>query len=424
MVAKSTLHLLLRIQELERRLEESKQLIEAIKAGEVDAFAINKENESEIFTLQSGDYAYRVLIEEFGEGALNVTEDGLIVYTNPYFFGLLQLPYEKVIGSSIFDFIHPDSRKKFELLFKKALTGKSKDEINLKVKDTMIPVYVSLTSLQPKLATVGIVITDFTEKKKNEKTILEYQENLERKNFELVQRNTELASFIYIASHDLQEPLRKIQTFASRILENENSNLSEKAQDHFTRMQTTARRMQALIEDLLSYSRTNTAGQKFEKTNLANILEDVKEDLKEELEQKQATLDIFEMCDANIIPFQFRQLFFNLIGNSLKFSNPEHPPHIKVKSEIVPGSKLTNKKLYPKNTYCHIKISDNGIGFEPEYSEKIFEVFQRLHDKDIYHGTGIGLAIVKKIVENHEGIITATGELNKGARFDIYVPVG
>lgn len=181
MVDKSNLHLLLRIQELEQRLEESEQLFEAIKSGEVDAFAINKGSESEVYTLQSGDYAYRILIEEIGEGAINVTEEGLIVYTNPHFFRMLKLPYEKVISCSIFDFIQAGSKKEFEVLFKKALSGKSKGEIHLTTKEMDIPVYVSLTSLQPKLSTIGIIITDLTEKKKNEKIILEYEKNLENK---------------------------------------------------------------------------------------------------------------------------------------------------------------------------------------------------------------------------------------------------
>ena len=125
MKAGSGENLLARIEELENRLAESEQLIDAIKSGEVDAFAINSNHQSEVYTLQSGDYAYRILIEEFGEGAVNLTEDGLIVYTNAYFFELLELSYEKIVGSSIFDFIHPSSKKEFKQLFKQALGGRS-----------------------------------------------------------------------------------------------------------------------------------------------------------------------------------------------------------------------------------------------------------------------------------------------------------
>jgi PAS domain S-box-containing protein len=151
MESTSNEQLLRRIEELENRLEESEQLIEAIKAGEVDAFAIGSTEETEIYTLQSGDYAYRILIEQFGEGAINVTEEGLIVYTNAHFFELLQMPYEKVIGTFIFDFIYSDSQENFKQTFEQALRGKAKGEFNLIVNDTIIPVYLSLTSLQPRL---------------------------------------------------------------------------------------------------------------------------------------------------------------------------------------------------------------------------------------------------------------------------------
>ena len=422
MIQTSEKDLLEKIRNLEDRLEESEQLIEAIKAGEVDAFAIHRENESEVYTLHSGDYAYRVLIEEFGEGAVNVSEEGLIVYTNPYFFGMLQMPYEKVVGCSFFEFVHEDSQKKFQHLFESALSGRSKGEINLEVNDVVIPVYISLTSLQPKLATVGIIITDFSEKKRNEETILAYQKDLEFKNRELVKSNSELASFAYIASHDLQEPLRKIRTFVARILEKEYNNISDNGKEQFDRMQVAAIRMQSLIEDLLAYSRTNTVERRFENTHLHQVVGEVREDMKEELQQRNAVIEEVEMCSCSVIPFQLRQLLYNLISNSIKFTAMDKDPHIKIKSKVERGSALGNAKLMADVDYCHISVSDNGIGFEQQYGEKIFDLFQRLHGQSQYTGTGIGLAIVKKIVENHNGIIVASSELNHGATFDIYIP--
>ena len=160
--------LLSRIEELEFRLAESEQLIDAIKAGEVDAFAFRKNQSHEIYTLHSGDYAYRILVENINEGALNLSEDGLIVYTNTYFCDLLHVPYDKIIGNSIFNFIHPSSEKLFKELFEKGLTGKSNGEIILSIGATNIPSYVSLTSLYPTLSTVGMIVTDLTEKKRQE----------------------------------------------------------------------------------------------------------------------------------------------------------------------------------------------------------------------------------------------------------------
>ncbi len=239
---------------------------------------------------------------------------------------------------------------------------------------------------------------------------------------ELSIANKELLAFTYISSHDLQEPLRKIQTFVTIILENEGKNLSENGKYNFQRMQLSAGRMQMLIDDLLAFSRIATTELKFEKTELNTIIEEVKAELKDTIHEKHATIEASENCSANIIAFQFRQLMYNLISNALKFSKPDEPSHILIKSCIEKGSKSDNKKLSAEKNYCHITVKDNGIGFESHFSERIFGVFQKLHGKDVYAGTGIGLAIVKKIVENHNGIITATSELNKGATFDIYIP--
>ena len=251
-----------------------------------------------------------------------------------------------------------------------------------------------------------------------EQKVIERTQQLSEKNIELQKMNIELEAFTYISSHDLQEPLRKIQTFAGRIIAKEKEHLSESAKDYFNRMQDEAARMQTLIQDLLDFSRISTSERKFEKTHLNIILNQVKVEFKEALEEKNGNISIIEMCEANIIPFQFHQLFYNLINNALKFSKPNVPPYITVKSTIITG---TSSPFYPKRA-CKISIADNGIGFDKQFSERIFGVFQKLHGKHEYAGTGIGLAIVKKIVENHNGIITAESELGNGATFIIYLP--
>jgi signal transduction histidine kinase len=245
----------------------------------------------------------------------------------------------------------------------------------------------------------------------------------EKRAAELIIANKELLAFTYVSSHDLQEPLRKIQTFVTIILEKEYQNLSEKGIYNFNRIQLAAGRMQQLIEDLLAFSRISTTEHKFQETDLQIIIEDVKSELKDAIQEKHAIIEVTEICHANIIHFQFRQLMYNLISNALKFSRPDLSPHITIRSRIVKGNKLNNEKLSPEKEYCHVRIKDNGIGFEPHFSKRIFEVFQKLHSKEEYAGTGIGLAIVKKIVENHNGSITARSELMKGATFDIYIPV-
>jgi light-regulated signal transduction histidine kinase (bacteriophytochrome) len=247
-------------------------------------------------------------------------------------------------------------------------------------------------------------------------------EEKEKRALELSAVNAQLETFSYVSSHDLQEPLRKIQTFALRILESESQNLSEKGQGYFLKIQNAAARMRLLIDDLLAFSRLNVGERKFENIDLNKVVNEVKNDLGDTLEEKQATIESGGLCEVNVIYFQFIQIMHNLISNALKFSKQGTPLCIIIKSAIAQGCELNEGKLVPEKKYCHISIADNGIGFEAEHSERIFEVFQRLHGRERYVGTGIGLAIVKKVIDNHGGIITATGILNEGATFNIYIP--
>lgn len=252
---------------------------------------------------------------------------------------------------------------------------------------------------------------------------------LYKKNEDLVKMNVELESFNFISSHDLQEPLRKIQTFSNRILETESSGMSDNGKDYFSRINNAARRMQTLIEDLLAYSHASIPGRIFEIVNLNTIIEEIKAEFKDIILEKNVTIHAEKLDNVSINHSQFRQLITNLFTNSLKFSRPGIPPTITIKSKIATAGFLQDEnpalpagRLLDTQDYCHISFSDNGIGFDPQYKTKIFEVFQRLHTKEEYAGTGIGLAIVKKIIENHKGAIKAKGELGKGATFDIYIP--
>lgn len=316
-----------------------------------------------------------------------------------------------------------------ELVFQKEEKGKRATELGIANKELVFQdEEKEKRAAELIIANKELVFQNEEKEKRAEELIIANKElafqneEKEKRAAELIIANKELLAFTYISSHDLQEPLRKIQTFVSIILENENKNLSDTGKYNFQRMQVAAGRMQQLIDDLLAFSRISTTDHKFEKINLSIIIEEVKTELRDTIQEKHATIEATELCSAHIITFQFRQLMYNLISNALKFSKPDIPSHIIVKSRIVQDSKFNNSRLSPEKSYCHITIKDNGIGFEPRFSERIFEVFQKLHGKDVYAGTGIGLAIVKKIVENHNGIITATSELNKGATFDIYIP--
>jgi PAS domain S-box-containing protein len=266
------------------------------------------------------------------------------------------------------------------------------------------------------------VTRDLTEKKIAEDNLKRKNIELEEKNKELATMNKELSSFAYISSHDLQEPLRKIQTFSSRIMEIDQASLSAKGMDYFTRIQTAAQRMRLLIDDLLTYSRANTAERKYEPTDLNRIIQDVMEDLENIIDEKKAVVECGPLPLMEVIPFQFHQLLLNLLSNSLKFVRPETTPYILIRSRTVAEPKVPGLFKKVADFYHHLSVTDNGIGFNQEYSQRIFDVFQRLHGREEYPGTGIGLAICKKIVENHYGVITAEGKLGYGATFHVYIP--
>jgi len=247
-------------------------------------------------------------------------------------------------------------------------------------------------------------------------------QTLEAKNKELANTNAELASFSYVASHDLQEPLRKIQSFASRILTSEKDRLSEMGQDAFRRMQSAADRMQQLIEDLLTYSRTNTQAGEFVVTDLNTILQEAEQEVSEAIQEKQAVIEADPLPTARVIVFQFRQLVANLLSNALKYQHPGVVPHIRITCTMVLGEEVPQMDAAGKY-YLQIKVIDNGIGFEQQYGERIFELFQRLHGRSEYKGTGIGLAICRKIMQNHQGYLLAEGRPGEGATFTIYLPV-
>ncbi len=246
--------------------------------------------------------------------------------------------------------------------------------------------------------------------------------SLEEQNLELEQTVKELASFNYVASHDLQEPLRKIQLFISRIDENEKHSLSETGKEYFARINVSALRMRVLIDDLLQFSRTNKAEKNLERTDLNKIFHKAKNELAEAIRDKKGIIQTNRLPILNVIPYQIEQLFINLISNSLKYSRVGVEPFIKIECEKVRGKDYSPFKVNGEKKYFKFTFTDNGLGFEQKNAESIFILFHRLHHKSEYNGTGIGLSICKKIVENHGGFITAKGVPNEGSAFTFFLP--
>jgi len=245
---------------------------------------------------------------------------------------------------------------------------------------------------------------------------------LEKKNRELELSNKELASFNQIASHDLQEPLRKIQTFISLIAEREMSTMSDSCQNYFYRIETSVDRMRKLIDDLLLFSRTSKIDKIFEESDLNQLLKNTLLELSEEIDQQNVHIECALLPALRVIPFQIEQLFKNLISNSLKYKKQHSEQIIKIECEKVITKTTPILNIASDSTYYKITVTDNGLGFEQQYAEQIFTIFKRLHSSDQYPGTGIGLSICKKIVENHSGFIFAEGKSGIGAIFTIFLP--
>lgn len=311
-----------------------------------------------------------------------------------------------------FHFVHPEDREKNLQTLKEDKNGSLTREQEMKKLDGThfwAQIFLKLNREKSVVQTVAI---DITEQKRSEDILAAKVKELEK-------ANKELDAFNFISSHDLQEPLRKIRNFVSVLIKSEEKNLTEEGKYYLKRMTDTSEQMQLLIEDLLAYSRTGKVERIFEKTDLNKIAEEVISEFKEVISEKGGTIKVEGLCSVSVIRFQLRQLLYNLVSNSLKFIDPGKAPQIMIKSEIVSG---TEANLLPEMKYCHLTVADNGIGFDPKYKDRIFEIFERLYGQDKYPGTGIGLAICKKIVENHNGTISATGEMKKGARIDIYLP--
>lgn len=288
---------------------------------------------------------------------------------------------------------------------------------------TIIPVSLSMCVLKDEhgnesgIVGVGKDISD----------IVKAREDLERSNEKLRQSNRELQDFAYVASHDLQEPLRKIRAFGDRLERKFTGTLGDEGADYINRMQNAAGRMQTLINDLLIFSRVATKIQPFQETDINQIAQDVVSDLEIRIEETKGHVEIQEMPVIDADPLQMRQLFQNLIGNALKFHRHEEPPRIKISSNLLESKddiqinglnySNGNKKM------CRIVVQDNGIGFDEKYLDRIFTVFQRLHGRGTYEGSGIGLSVCRKIVERHGGEITARSQPDQGATFVITLPV-
>ncbi len=379
--------------------------------------------------IKESDNQFRTFADSIQNLAWIADADGWIFWYNQRWYDYTGITFEEMEGWGWLKVHHPDHKERTAAFIGEAWKKGEAWELTFPLRRYDGAYRWFLTRAYPVKDANGVIDrwigtnTDITAEKSFsealEEKVKERTHELYEKNVQLEHTNAELSSFTYIASHDLQEPLRKIQLFSRHIVETEKFSL--KTQQNFNRIIAAGERMQNLIVSLLDFSRTSATELVFEPCNLNAIIQESRADLQLSIAEKQAVVEYINLPTINGSYVQLSQLFTNLIDNAIKYSKPNIKPQISITCSIVDGQK-TSHPLANQKSYHVIKIADNGIGFEKEYAGKIFEIFQRLHGKHEYSGTGIGLAIVKKIVSNHNGFIITESTPGIGSTFIIYLP--
>jgi PAS domain S-box-containing protein len=411
------------LEKLRFQLEEANETIEAIRTGQIDAIVVQGDNGHQLYTLKSADHTYRVFIEKMTEGAVTLNNQGYILYCNSRFASMVNTPLSYIIGMNFEQFIASEHLTPYKELFAKAWDEDSKGEVSLARGHEFMPVQVSLTALElDEGKALSVIVTDLTRQKKNEQQLRETNEQLAKMNEALEVSNNDLQQFASVASHDLQEPLRKIMVFSNILKEKYANELSDDSHQCLNKIIDSSGRMKSLIIDILNYSRLSENITKVNAVDLNALIRELLEDFELMIRDKNAIIQVNKLPSIEVNRGQIRQVFQNIISNALKFQRPGVDPVITIDSKLVQSLSFDSKED-PNGDYCQISIKDNGIGFNEKFATDIFALFERLNPKDKYEGTGIGLAIAKKIVEKHNGIIKAMSNEMDGSLFMIILPL-
>ena len=419
------------IAHLRARLEEAEQTLEAIRTGQVDALLVSGPKGDRIFTLSGADQIYRVIVETMNEAALTVDFDGMILFCNSQFAGLMRLPMEKIRGQPVTRFAAEPQRTVLAQVLKQARTTPVRRRLMLRTDDGSV-VYVQLVAspLQTEGAgSICLVVNDLTELETSARSITvlrRQQEALERNEQvlrqvadDLVQSNHDLEQFAYVCSHDLKEPLRMVTAFTGLLRDNYAGRLDDKADEYIRFATEGAARMQVLIDDLLAYSRIGK-DKEVAAIDVGAVVTAALENLRQGIGEAGARITCEPLPTVQANALEMSQLFQNLIGNAIKFRDSRRPVEIRVSACRITG-KTPGHGAAP-GAWWQFTVRDNGIGIEPQYAGQIFVIFQRLHTQDEYPGTGVGLAICKKIVERHGGRIWVESEPGAGSTFCFTLP--
>ena len=385
--------------ELDKRKRSEKTLSAQRQSLESSKTVLEVHVQARTVELQKMQRRYELILNSAGEGICGFDLDGKTTFVNPAVARMTGRKIEELLGRTADELFRPQNAEDKD----------SGEQIFHRQDQTPFVVEFVRTRIEEEGRHTGsvLIFKDITERKRSEET-------LSQKAAELTRSNAELEQFAFVASHDLQEPLRKIQAFGDRLKMKCETTMAADARDYLDRMQKASARMRTLIDDLLAFSRVIRSGEPFAQVDLAHIAREVVGDLELRLEKTGGRVELGELPTIEADATQMRQLLLNLIGNALKFQTPGTQPLVKVS-----GRNLTSGS---GELFWEIKVEDNGIGFEEQYAEKIFAVFQRLHGRDEFEGTGIGLAVCRRITDRHGGHIVAKSQPGKGATFIITLP--
>ena len=395
--------------------EEMKALMHELEVHQIELKMQNQELLRIQEELEKARDKYSHLYDFSPVGYVALTEKGIIDEANLTLASLFGVERSALIGKPFSRFILKDDQNIFYELRRRLLETEETrtSELRLVKKDGQV-FFADLECMVLKdrgddARFIRGAVIDISERKKAEEKNRVYLEQLERS-------NKELQDFAFVASHDLQEPLRKIESFGGLLVEEFSDSISEEGRDFLVRMRQAAARMRVLIDSLLSYSRVSTTITPFSKMDLREAVEAALSNLSVLMEETNGSVEIGDLPTVEGDKIQMIQLFQNLIGNALKFHGKGAPPRVKIRSRLIHGERPDEGDLH------EIRVEDNGIGFDEIYLSKIFSPFQRLHGKSEYEGTGVGLAICRKIVERHHGRITAKSTPGGGAVFLVTLP--
>jgi len=401
------------VEELDRRkrAERTMAMQSQTLAASKDVLQIHVQARSK--ELQKLQRQYELILNAAGEGICGVDAEGKISFVNPTAARLMGLEVDRMVGRKENEVFGEIPQGDTTICDRKAV-GKQNEVTLIRTDNSTFTAEFMRSEILENERLVGRVVLfkDITERK-------QAAQALEQKAEELARSNAELEQFAFVASHDLQEPLRKIRAFGDRLKMKCATALPVEGADYLSRMQNAAARMQTLIADLLTFSRVISRFEPFVEVDLGCIVQEVLSDLEVRIEKVGATVEVGDLPVIEGDPTQIRQLLQNLIGNALKFQKPEVKPHVKISARI----NGAEDEYSPLGPTCELTVQDNGIGFDEKYLEKIFAVFQRLHNRQEYEGTGIGLAVCRRILDRHSGSITARSKPGEGATFIVQMPV-